>query len=34
MSSSGHVDNKGTDILTLGEGPAQRLDGTTFAAEA
>ena len=34
MSSSGHVDNKGTDILSLGEGPTQGLDGTKFAAEA
>ena len=34
MGSSVHVDNKGKDILILGEGPTQGLDGTTFTAEA
>ena len=34
MSSSVQIDNKGKDILTFGEGPSQRLDGTTFPAEA
>ena len=34
MSSSVHVDNKERDILILGEGPTQGLDGTTFTAEA
>ena len=34
MSWSVHVDNKGKDILILGEGPTQRLDDTTLAAEA
>ena len=34
MSSSVHVDNKGKDILILGEGPAQGLDDTTLTAEA
>ena len=29
-----HVDNKGKDILILGEGPTQRLDDTTLTAEA
>ena len=33
MSSSVHVDNKGKDILILGEGPTQGLDGTTFTGE-
>ena len=33
MSSSVHVDNKGKDILILGEGPTQRLD-TTLTAKA
>ena len=33
MSSSVHVDNKKKDILILGEGPKQRLDGTTLTAE-
>ena len=32
MSSSVHVDNKGKDILILGEGPTQGLDDTTLAA--
>ena len=34
MSSSVHVDNKGNDILILGEGPTQGLDDTTLTAEA
>ena len=34
MSSSVHVDNKEKDILILGEGPTQGLDGTAFTAEA
>ena len=34
MSSSAHVDNKGKDILILGEGPTQGLDDTTLTAEA
>ena len=34
MSSSVHVDNEGKDILILGEGPTQGLDGTTLTAEA
>ena len=34
MSLSVHVDNKGKDILVLGKGPTQGLDGTTFTAEA
>ena len=33
MSSSVHVDNKKKDILILGEGPTQGLDGTTLTAE-
>ena len=34
MSSSVHLDNKGKDILILGEGPTQGLDDTTVTAEA
>ena len=34
MSSYLHVDNKGKDILILGEGPTQRLDDTAITAEA
>ena len=34
MSSSVHYDNKGKEILILGEGPIQRLDGTVLTAEA
>ena len=34
MSSSVHVDNKGKDILILGEGPTQGLDDTKLIAEA
>ena len=33
MSSSVHVDNKKKDILILGEGPKQGLDGTVLTAE-
>ena len=33
MSSSVHIDNRKKDILILGEGPTQRLDGTTLTAE-
>ena len=33
MSSSVHVDNKKKYVLILGEGPAQRLDGTTLTAK-
>ena len=29
-----HVDNKGRDILILGEGPTQGLDDTTLTVEA
>ena len=32
-SSSLHVDNKGKDILIIGEGPTQELDDTTLTAE-
>ena len=31
MSSSVHVDNKGKDILIIGEGPTQGLDDITTA---
>ena len=34
ISSSVHIDNKGKDILILGEGPAQGLNDTTLSAEA
>ena len=34
MSSSVHLDNKGKDILILGEWPTQGLDDTTVTAEA
>ena len=34
MSSSVHVDNEGKDILILGNGPRQGLDGTKLTAEA
>ena len=34
MSSSLHVENKGKDILILGEGPIQGLHDTTLKAEA
>ena len=34
MSSSLRLDNKGKDILILGEGPTQRLDDSTLKAEA
>ena len=33
MSSSAHFDNKKKDVLVLGGGPTQRLDGTTLTAE-
>ena len=33
MSSSVHVDNKKRDILILGKGPTEGLDGTTLTAE-
>ena len=33
MSSSVHVDNKKKDILILGLGPTQGLDGTTLTVE-
>ena len=29
-----HVDDKNKDILILGEGPTQELDGSTLRAEA
>ena len=29
-----HIDNKGKDIIILGEGSTQRLDDTTLTAEA
>ena len=34
MSSYGNFDNKGKDILILGEGPAQGLVDTTLTVEA
>ena len=34
LISSVHVDNKGADILILGEGPTQGLDDTTLTAKA
>ena len=34
MSSSVHVDNKGNDILILGEGQTQGSDDKTLTAEA
>ena len=33
MSSSVHVDNKKMDVLVLGLGPTQGLDGTTLSSE-
>ena len=33
MSSSARIDDKGKDILILGEGPTQGLDDTTLTAE-
>ena len=30
MNSTMHIDNKGKDILMLGDGPTQGLDGTTL----
>ena len=34
MNSSVNIHNKNKDVLILGEGPTQGLDGTTFPAEA
>ena len=34
MSSYVHIYNKGKDVSILGKGPIQRMDDTTFAAEA
>ena len=34
MSSSVHVDNKGKDLLILGEGPTRGLDDSILTAEA
>ena len=34
LNSSVHIDNKGKDILILGEGPTQGLDDTTLTVEA
>ena len=34
MSSSVPIDNRGKDILILGKGLTQGIDGTTFTAEA
>ena len=34
MSLSVYIDNKGKDILILGEGPTQGLDDTTLTADA
>ena len=34
MSSSAHIDNKGKDIVILGEGPTKGLDDTTLTVEA
>ena len=31
--SSVHINDKEKDILILGKGPTQRLDGTTFTTE-
>ena len=33
MSSTLHIDNKGKNILILGEAPTQGLDGTTLTVE-
>ena len=33
MSSSVYIDNKGKNILILGEAPTQGLDGTTLTVE-
>ena len=33
MSSSMHIDNKGKNILILGEGPTHGLDGTALKTE-
>ena len=34
MGSSGHIENKGKDILILGKGPTQGLNNTTLTREA
>ena len=34
MSPPKHIDNKGKDILILGEGSKQGLDNTTLTSEA
>ena len=34
MSSSEHIDNKGKDILSLGEGTVQALDDITLTMKA
>ena len=34
LNSSVHIDNKGKDILILGEGPTQGLDDTALTADA
>ena len=34
MNSSVYIDNKGEDMLILGERPTQLLDDTTLTAEA
>ena len=34
MSSSVHIENKGKDILIIGKGPTQGLDGTTLTVKA
>ena len=34
MNSSVYIDNKGKDILILGDGPTQGPDDTTYTAEA
>ena len=34
MSSTGHVDNKGKDILILGEAPTQGLDDVTLTTQS
>ena len=33
LNSSGHIDNKGKDILILGKGPTQELSDTKLTAE-
>ena len=34
VSSSVHINNKGKDILFLGDGPTEGLDDTTLTTEA